>query len=77
MKNFHRGLELFGQHRLRDAAVREQIAKLGLIVVEGPNDVIALDGLGVPAVDGRVAIEAQHDVSTAFPESAARPGTHA
>ena len=50
VKNFHRGLELFGQHRLGEDAVREQIAELGLIVVEGPNDVIALDALGVPAM---------------------------
>ena len=50
VKNFHRGLELFGQHRLREDAVREQIAKLGLIIVEGPNDVIALDAFGVPAI---------------------------
>jgi 5S rRNA maturation endonuclease (ribonuclease M5) len=50
VKNFHRGLELFGQHRLREDSVREQISQLGLIVVEGPNDVIALDALGVPAI---------------------------
>jgi len=53
IKNFHRGLELFGQHgqqRLGEEAYRETIAELGLIVVEGPNDVIALDCLGVPAV---------------------------
>lgn len=53
VKGFHRGLELYGQHgrqRLQTPGYREQLQKLGLIVVEGPNDVIALDVLGVPAV---------------------------
>jgi hypothetical protein len=50
VKGFHRGLELFGQHRLQEEGVGEKLAGLGLIVVEGPNDVIALDVLGVPAV---------------------------
>ncbi len=49
VKGFHRDIELFGVHRLREH-VREQIQKLGLILVEGPNDVIRLDMLGVPAV---------------------------
>lgn len=52
VKGFHRGLELFGQHasRLQEPGYRKQIARLGVIVVEGPNDVISLDALGVPAV---------------------------
>ncbi len=50
VKGFHRGRELFGQHRLHEEGVREKLAGVGLIVVEGPNDVIALDTLGVPAV---------------------------
>ncbi len=50
VKGFHRGIELFGAHRLREQWRPEQIQKLGLIVVEGPNDVIRLDTLGVPAV---------------------------
>jgi hypothetical protein len=50
VKGFHRGLELFGQHRLNDPANGEKLASLGLVLVEGPNDVIALDALGVPAV---------------------------
>jgi 5S rRNA maturation endonuclease (ribonuclease M5) len=69
VKGFHRGLELFGAHRLRAEGVqaklarevtggiapvmlevREKLANLGLVVVEGPNDVIRLDTLGVPAV---------------------------
>ena len=54
VKGFHRGLELFGQHgrdRLRaHPEYRDTLHQLGLVVVEGPNDVIALDCLGVPAV---------------------------
>lgn len=52
VKGFHRGLELFGQHasRLKEPGYREAIAATGIVVVEGPNDVIALDALGVPAV---------------------------
>jgi 5S rRNA maturation endonuclease (ribonuclease M5) len=52
VKGFHRGLELFGQHasRTKEPGYRDVMRNLGLIVVEGPNDVIALDALGVPAV---------------------------
>ena len=50
VKGFHRGLELFGLHHLLDENHLENIQKLGLILVEGPNDVIRLDTLGVPAV---------------------------
>jgi hypothetical protein len=50
VKGFHRGLELFGQHRLREEGIGEKVKEVGLVVVEGPNDVIALDALGVPAV---------------------------
>lgn len=51
-KGFHRGLELFGQHasRLQEPGYREFLAEHGLIVVEGFNDVIGLDNLGVPAL---------------------------
>jgi 5S rRNA maturation endonuclease (ribonuclease M5) len=53
VKGFHRGLELFGQNgreRLERPGYSEKLKELGLIVVEGPNDVIALDCLDVPAV---------------------------
>lgn len=50
VKGFERGLELFGQHRLREETIRDRLARLGLIVVRGPTDVLALDALGVPAV---------------------------
>jgi 5S rRNA maturation endonuclease (ribonuclease M5) len=50
--DFHRGLELFGQHgsRLKEPGYRELIARCGIIVVEGFNDVLGLDTLAVPAV---------------------------
>jgi hypothetical protein len=50
VKGFHRGIELFGTHQLRAEGVTETLAGLGLVVVEGPNDVIKLSTLGVPAV---------------------------
>ena len=51
-KGFHRGTELFGQHssRLLEPSYREFIQQHGLILVEGFNDVINLDNLGVPAL---------------------------
>lgn len=50
VKGFHRGLELFGQHALRAPEAQSTLQTLGLILVEGPNDVIRLATLGVPAV---------------------------
>lgn len=50
VKGFHRGCELFGQHRLHDEGISEKMKGIGLLVVEGSNDVIALDALNVPAV---------------------------
>lgn len=51
-KGIHRGLELFGQQasRLKEPGYRESISRHGIIVVEGFNDVIGLDNLGIPAV---------------------------
>ena len=51
-KGFHRGLELFGQQasRLKEPGYREFIQQHGLTLVEGFNDVIGLDNLGVPAL---------------------------
>lgn len=50
VKGFHRGLELFGEDIYRREAHRELARKLGVIVVEGPNDVMNLHYLGIPAV---------------------------
>jgi len=49
---FARGSHLFGQHaaRLQEPGYREFIVQYGVIVVEGFNDVIGLDNLGVPSV---------------------------
>ena len=50
--DFHRGQELFGQHagRLVEPGFREVISSCGILVVEGFNDVLGLNVLGVPAV---------------------------
>ncbi len=51
VKGFHRGLELFGQHRLREPEMGARLKTLGFLpLVEGPNDVIRLETLDVPAV---------------------------
>lgn len=50
VKGFYRGLELFGEDVYRREADRDLARKLGVIVVEGPNDVMNLHYLGVPAV---------------------------
>ncbi len=51
-KGFHRGQELFGQHasRLLEPGYRDFLATHGLVIVEGFNDVIGLDNLGIPAL---------------------------
>jgi hypothetical protein len=50
VKGFHRGIELFGQERLREPEAAEPLQRTGLVVVEGPNDVIRMSTIGVPAV---------------------------
>ena len=50
VKGFHRGQELFGVEHLAGETARELIRTLGLVLVEGPNDVIRLSTLGVPAL---------------------------
>src|SRR5258708_37620412 len=51
VKGFHRGLELFGQNRIRDAGNVERLKSLGFLpLVEGPNDVIRLESLDVPSL---------------------------
>lgn len=50
--DFRRGIELFGQQysRLHEPGNREFIERVGIIVVEGFNDVIGLDSIGIPSV---------------------------
>lgn len=50
VKGFHRGSSLYGVHRLRDPQAQKKTRELGLLIVEGSNDVIRLDTLGVSAV---------------------------
>lgn len=52
VKGYHKGLELYGQQadRLEDRRLKESLGKLGLVIVEGQNDVIRLDILGIAAV---------------------------
>ena len=72
-KGFHRGQELFGQHasRLSEASYREFITEHGLILVEGPNDVIGLDNLGVPSLGimSNRMTEAQGEKAIRFAQS--------
>ncbi|TWT61676.1 DNA primase [Rubinisphaera italica] len=51
-KMFRKGLELYGQqaNRLAEGEYRDRIAEIGILVVEGMNDVIRLDALKQPAV---------------------------
>jgi 5S rRNA maturation endonuclease (ribonuclease M5) len=50
VKGFHRGLELWGEHLLRTDEAPKAQSRVGLVVVEGPNDAMNLQTLGVPAV---------------------------
>ena len=52
VSGYQRGLELYGQQsvRLQQARIRESLHAIGLVVVEGANDVIRLDGLDAAAV---------------------------
>jgi DNA primase len=50
VKGFHRGLELYGEHQVRASAAPHRHPQVGLIVVEGPNDAIRLNTLGLKAV---------------------------
>ena len=50
VSGFQRGLEFLGQHRFGDEEFQRRATETGLLVVPGPNDVIALEALGAPAV---------------------------
>ncbi len=52
VSGYQRGLELYGQQavRLEQKRIRKSLTELGLIVVEGANDVIRLDTLDAAAV---------------------------
>ena len=52
VQGFHRGLELYGGHagRLEEPCVRESLARRGVVVAEGMNEVLRMETLGVAAV---------------------------
>lgn len=52
VSGYHRGLELYGQQvsRLQESHIESSLRDVGLVVVEGANDVVRLDCLGVAAV---------------------------
>ena len=52
VKGYQRGLELYGQQhgRLQDTEFKRSLKDRGLVVVEGMNDVIRLDTLGIAAI---------------------------
>ena len=50
VKGFHRGLELYGQHGFLAKARLGGLTDIGVLVVEGPNDVIRMSTLEEPAV---------------------------
>ena len=52
VQGYHRGIEIYGGQasRLNERFVRESLDKWGVVVVEGMNDVIRLEELGVAAV---------------------------
>lgn len=50
VKGFQRGLELWGEHAIRTSEALTIAERVGLVVVEGPNDAINLQSFGVPAV---------------------------
>ncbi len=49
VKGFHRGLETYGEDVVRLEAMGREYSR-NLVVVEGPNDAIRLNTIGVPAV---------------------------
>mgnify|MGYP003662759601 CR=1 FL=1 len=74
VQGFHKGLELYGGHasRLEDPYVGESLAKRGLIVVEGMNEVLRMETLGVAAVGlgSNRATDAQVDKLVRFAQQA-------
>lgn len=52
VKGFHKGIELYGAYseRLQDRTLKESLGKHGLVIVEGQNDVMRLDCLGIAAI---------------------------
>lgn len=74
VQGYHKGLELYGGHagRLEESYVRESLAKRGLVVAEGMNEVLRMEMLGVAAVGlgSNKATDAQVDKLVRFAEQA-------
>ncbi len=75
VKGFAKGNELYGQQatRLQETSLQESLDDHGLFVVEGMNDVIKLDSLGIAAVGtcSNRATDAQVDRIAQFANRAA------
>lgn len=52
VSGFHRGAELYGGHasRIKEPQIESSLQKRGVVVVEGMNEVMRMDALGVAAV---------------------------
>lgn len=52
VQGFHKGVELYGGHagRLEEPYVRESLDRLGVVVVEGMNEVLRCEAAGIAAV---------------------------
>ncbi|QDV48471.1 toprim domain-containing protein [Gimesia fumaroli] len=76
VKGFHRGQELYGEPQFHGLATPEQLQQIGIILVEGPNDVINLHTLGIPAlaVCSNTVTESQADKLATLANSI--PGGH-
>ena len=76
VKGFSRGNELYGQPatRLQYHELQESLNEYGLFVVEGMNDVIKLDSMGIAAVGicGNRATECQVDRIASFAQQVAK-----
>jgi len=70
VSGFKRGSELYGgfASRLEEPSIKESLAENGLVVVEGMNDVIRLDELGICSV-GILATRRPSNKSKCWPNS--------
>ncbi len=74
VKGYGRGLELYGQRsRLENPQLQQSLDEHGLLIVEGANDVMALDSIGLAAVGlcSNRATERQIEKITRFAAAAA------
>jgi 5S rRNA maturation endonuclease (ribonuclease M5) len=76
VSGYHRGLELYGGQadRLKEPYVRESLQNSGIVVVEGMNEVLRMETLGVAAVGlgSNKATDAQVEKLVRFARQAGR-----